>query len=205
MGQAVQMLESWSVGMCWVWRVLEMHRSASSSIDTRWNLGDWDIVQLLESDRDAHLSEDIWVQTGSDTGDTTDTCITLTIQTVDILYLLPTSLRGIPAGYNEVTRHQYCLPLNVFMFFCFEVIRLLVVGTHFIASTRTLRMKDGPHCLMGLFRKHVCFWRLLCRWAMIGGTRWKIMTLEQCCMALYGYAMNHIYSNILLYTEISIF
>jgi hypothetical protein len=102
-GQAVQMLESWLFGMRWVWCVLELHRSAFSSVDTGWNLTDWDMELILESDSDAHLSEeeDICVQTGSDTGDTDTSHSGLTIQTFDLLYFLPTSLRRIPAGYNE--------------------------------------------------------------------------------------------------------
>jgi hypothetical protein len=61
---------------------------------------------ILESDSDGHLSEeeDICVQIGSDTGDTDTSHSGLTIQTVDILYLLPTSSWGIPAGYNEQSR-----------------------------------------------------------------------------------------------------
>lgn len=43
-----------------------------------------------------------------------------------------------------------------------------------ITSTWIHWMKDGPHCVMWLFRKYVCFWQLLCSWGMIWGTCWKI-------------------------------
>jgi len=74
-GQAVEVLESRSVRRCWVWCVPQLHQSAFSSIATRRNLTDWDITELiLESDSDAHSSEnkDISAQNDSDTVDTTD-------------------------------------------------------------------------------------------------------------------------------------
>ena len=54
----------------------ESHQSAFSSMATRRNLTDRDIKELtLESDSDAHSSEDedISAQSDSDTDDTTDT------------------------------------------------------------------------------------------------------------------------------------
>jgi hypothetical protein len=42
-----------------------------------------------------------------------------------------------------------------------------------ITSTWTHWTKDGPHCLMRLFRK--CVWQLLCRSGMNWGTCWSIL------------------------------
>jgi hypothetical protein len=75
----MQTLESRSVRRCWVWCVPELHRSAFSSMATRRNLTEWDIIELiLESDADAHSSEngDISAQNDIDTVDTTDTNFT---------------------------------------------------------------------------------------------------------------------------------
>jgi len=78
-GQAVEVLESWSVRRWWVWCVPELHQSAFSSMAIRRNLTDWDITDLiLESESDEHSSEneDISAQNDSDTVDTTDTNFT---------------------------------------------------------------------------------------------------------------------------------
>jgi hypothetical protein len=166
--------------MHWVWCALELHRSAFSSMDTRWNLTDWDIMELiLELDSNTHLSEDegICVQTGSGTVDT-DTCITQWSDNTNCQHtvLLAYKFMGDSSGLQRTVSPgiKYCCPLSVFMLFFFEVIQLLMVERHFISSTSTHWTKDCPHCLAGLFRKFVCFWWLLCRWGTIRGTRREI-------------------------------
>ena len=166
---------------------------------------------ILESDSDAHLSEDgdICVQNGSDTGNT-DTYITQWSDNTYRWHTVPLAHKftGDSSGLQRtVTRHRYCCPLSVFMLFFFEVIQVLVVETHFITSTWHVGRKtvltawqdcsgnvfvSGDYCVqMGHNQRDT----LKDNW----------LTLEQCFMALYGNTMEHIYSNILSYTYISIF
>jgi len=71
-------------------------------------------------------------------------------------------------------------PLSIFMLFLFKIIQLLVEERHrHYTSTWTHWMKDGPHRLIWLFRKCICFWQLLCRWGTIWQTRWKITDQHQ--------------------------
>jgi len=166
--------------MRWVWCALELHRSAFGSMDTRWNLTDWDIMELILElgqwrtciGRWRHLCPDWqWHRRHWHMH-----------HTVVWQYKLSTYCTSCAQVYgwfqrvttDRVTRHRYCCPLSVFMLLFFEVVQLLVVERHFITSTWTHWTKDCPHCLAGLFGKCVCFWLLLCRWGTIRGTRWKI-------------------------------
>jgi hypothetical protein len=73
-GQAVPTLESLPARMCWVCCVPEFHHSAFSSVVTRRNTADQDIIELVsESDSDEHSLEDISAHSDSNTDDVTDT------------------------------------------------------------------------------------------------------------------------------------
>jgi len=167
-------------GVCWV------RLSAFSSMVTTSNLTDQDITKLiLESDSDAHSLEgkDTIAQSDSDTCDITDTC-----HIVEWQYKLSTygtcspqvnmrSQRVMPEAPHI---NKDSSPLSIFMLFFFKKIQLLVEETHrHYTTTWTHWMKDGPHHLMWLFRKCICFWQLLCRWGTIWQTHWKITDQHQ--------------------------
>jgi len=86
-------------------------------------------------------------------------------------------LQEVPLGYNK-RRYPTSLKtfiLSIFKLVCFEIIQLLVeVTNRYYHQYWTHWTKDGPHCLVWLFRKYVCFWQLLCGLGTIRGACWEI-------------------------------
>jgi hypothetical protein len=146
--------------------VLELHWSAFSSMGTRWNLTDRDIMELiLELDSDAHLLEDdICVQTGSYIGDT-DTYIRLWSDNTGCWHSVclahkfkgdSSRLQWTESPCINIVAHWVfsCSPPPPPPFFL-KVIQVLVVEAHFIPSTWHIGQKTVPtawrDCLGNVF------------------------------------------------------
>jgi hypothetical protein len=123
----MQMLQSPSVRRCWVWYVLswiKVHVAGWLQEETLQA----DFTKLiLESESDAHSSEDVSAQSDSNTGDTTDTDFT---QRTDNTYCWPTvpvvpKFIGGSCGLQQTEAphiNKDSSPLSVFMHFFFESI-----------------------------------------------------------------------------------
>ena len=112
--------------------------------------------------------------------DTTDTNphSRLALQTVDLLYLLFTSYRGVPLGYDK-KRHPTSIktPPNS-AFSCSSFFKLNSCWwkkqIDITTSTCTHWTKENPHCLTRLFRC-VCFWQLLPDGAWLEGQAERVL------------------------------